>query len=79
MAASTASNSASNSGGAAEAAPFSHRPRGSYTWEVRETGPWRFSVKKFLGIFALLGALAGAIMFWRRRADDDEFLDEELE
>jgi uncharacterized Tic20 family protein len=36
-------------------------------------------VKKFLGIFALLGALVGAVMFWRRRADDDEFLDEELE
>lgn len=36
-------------------------------------------MKKFLGIFALLGALAGAIMFWRKRADDDEFLDEELE
>ncbi len=36
-------------------------------------------MKKVLGIFALFGALLGAIMFWRRRADDDEFLDEELE
>jgi uncharacterized Tic20 family protein len=36
-------------------------------------------VKKVLGIFALLGALIGAMMFWRHRADDDEFLDEELE
>jgi len=36
-------------------------------------------VKKFLGIFALFGALVGAVMFWRRRGDDDEFLDEELE
>ena len=45
----------------------------------RETGSWRVPVKKFLGIFALLGALVGAVMFWRRRQDDDEFLDEELE
>jgi hypothetical protein len=37
------------------------------------------SMKKFLGIFALLGALAGAAMFWRKRQDDDEFLDEELD
>lgn len=36
-------------------------------------------VKKVLGIFALLGALIGALMFWRKRQDDDEFLDEELE
>ena len=36
-------------------------------------------VRKFLGIFALLGALVGAVMFWRKRQDDDEFLDEELE
>lgn len=36
-------------------------------------------MKKFLGIFALLGALAGAVMFWRRSQDDDEFLDEELD
>ena len=28
---------------------------------------------------ALLGALVGAVMFWRNRQDDDEFLDEELE
>ena len=37
------------------------------------------TVKKVLGIFALLGALVGAMMFWRKRQDDDEFLDEELE
>jgi uncharacterized Tic20 family protein len=36
-------------------------------------------VKKVLGIFALLGALVGALMFWRKQQDDDEFLDEELE
>jgi len=36
-------------------------------------------MKKFLGIFALLGALAGAVMFWRHNQDDDEFLDEELD
>lgn len=36
-------------------------------------------MKKMLGILALLGALAGAVMFWRRRQSDDEFLDEELD
>lgn len=36
-------------------------------------------MKKFLGIFALIGAVVGALMFWRRSQDDDEFLDEELE
>jgi hypothetical protein len=36
-------------------------------------------VKKTLGIFALIGAVVGAPMFWRKRQDDDEFLDEELE
>lgn len=36
-------------------------------------------MKRFLGMLALFGALAGALMFWRRRQDDDEFLDEELE
>ncbi len=36
-------------------------------------------MKKLIGIFALLGALVGAVMFWRRRQDDDEFLDEELD
>jgi hypothetical protein len=36
-------------------------------------------VKKVLGIFALVGAAIGAVMFWRKRQDDDEFLDEELE
>jgi hypothetical protein len=37
------------------------------------------AVKKLLGIFALFGAVAAAVMFWRRRKDDDEFLDEELQ
>lgn len=36
------------------------------------------SMKKLLGIFALIAAAAGALMFWRRQQDDDEFLDEEL-
>jgi len=57
--------------------PFSLLP--SILRLLRETGRWRFPVKKFLGIFALLGALVGAVMFWRKQQDDDEFLDEELE
>ncbi len=36
-------------------------------------------MKKLLGIFALLGAVVGAVMFWKRRQEDDEFLDEELD
>jgi hypothetical protein len=36
-------------------------------------------VKKFLGIFAILGAAFAFLTFWRRRNTDDEFLDEELE
>ncbi len=36
-------------------------------------------MKKWLGLFGLLGAIAAAIMFWRRQQDDDEFLDEELD
>jgi hypothetical protein len=36
-------------------------------------------MKKFLGIFAVLGAICGAAMFWRKSQDDDEFLDEELD
>ena len=36
-------------------------------------------MKKVLGVFALIAALGGALMFWRRHQDDDEFLDEELE
>ncbi len=36
-------------------------------------------MKKFLGMFAVLAALGGALMFWRRKKDDDEFLDEELD
>lgn len=36
-------------------------------------------MKKFLGLFAVLAAIGGAVMFWRRRKSDDDFLDEELE
>ncbi len=36
-------------------------------------------MKRFMGIFALLGALVGALLFWRRSQDDDEFLAEELD
>ena len=35
-------------------------------------------MKKLLGIFAVLAAIAGALMFWRRQQDEDEFLDEDL-
>ena len=59
---------------------FSHpRPSPLYCRLLRETGLWRFPVKKILGLFALIGAAIGALMFWRRRQDNDEFLDEELE
>lgn len=37
------------------------------------------TVKKKLSVMGLLAALAAAVMFWRRKGDDDEFLDEELE
>ena len=36
-------------------------------------------MKKFLGILALLAAIGGALAFWRRGSDDDEFLDEDLD
>lgn len=36
-------------------------------------------VKKIFGLFALMAAAGGALMFWKRRKSDDEFLDEELE
>jgi len=36
-------------------------------------------LKRLFGIFAVLGAVAAAVMFWRRSMDEDEFLDEELE
>lgn len=36
-------------------------------------------MKKWLGLFGLLGAIGAAVMFFRRQRDDDEFLDEELE
>lgn len=36
-------------------------------------------MKKVLALFALAGAALAALAFWRRKGDDDEFLDEELE
>ena len=36
-------------------------------------------MKKVLGLFALLGAAGAALMFWRRKKSDDDFLDEKLE
>jgi hypothetical protein len=36
-------------------------------------------VKKLVGLFALVGAAAAALAFWRNRQTDDEFLDEELD
>ena len=39
----------------------------------------RHIVKKIFGLFALIAAAGGALMFWKRRKSDDEFLDEELE
>jgi hypothetical protein len=36
-------------------------------------------VKKVFGLFAVFAAIGGALMFWRKRQTDDEFLDEELE
>ncbi len=36
-------------------------------------------MKKIFGLFALIAAAGGALMFWKRRKSDDEFLDEELE
>ena len=38
-----------------------------------------FPVKKVLGLFGLIGAIGAAVMFFRRKKDEDEFLDEELE
>jgi hypothetical protein len=48
---------------------------GSISGVLRDT---RAEFRESLGIFALLGAMVGAVMFWRKQ-DDDEFLDEELE
>ncbi len=36
-------------------------------------------MKKVLGLFGLLGAIGAVVMFLRRKQDDDEFLDEELD
>jgi LPXTG cell wall anchor motif len=36
-------------------------------------------MKKILGLFGLIGAIGAAVMFFRKKRDDDEFLDEELE
>lgn len=36
-------------------------------------------MKKIFGLLALVGVGVGALMFWRKNRDDDEFLDEELE
>lgn len=36
-------------------------------------------MKKVLGLFGLIGVITAAVMFFRRRNDEDEFLDEELE
>lgn len=36
-------------------------------------------MKKILGLFGLLAAAGAALMFWRNRKSDDDFLDEELE
>ena len=52
---------------------------GAYTARCSGKPDVEVPVKKFLGIFALLGSLVGAVMFWRKQQDDDEFLDEELE
>ena len=46
---------------------------------LERTAPGESGMKKFLGIFAVFGAVAAGLMFWRKRQDDDEFLDEELE
>ncbi|GMV85526.1 MAG: hypothetical protein AMXMBFR80_13810 [Dehalococcoidia bacterium] len=65
---------------------LTERSRAPYTGRARpadesgRTGNWRSPImKRFLGIFAILGALVGAVVFWRRSQDDDEFLDEELD
>jgi len=52
---------------------------GSILWRAPGHPGCEVPVKKLLGIFALLGAMVGAVMFWRKQQDDDEFLDEELE
>ena len=36
-------------------------------------------MKKVLGLFGLVGAIGALFLFFRRKRDDDEFLDEELD
>lgn len=52
-------------------------------WQARAAwgagGQQEAHVKKVVGLFAILAAIGGALMFWRKRQTDDEFLDEELE
>jgi len=36
-------------------------------------------MKRVLGLFGLVGAVAAVLFFWKRNKSDDEFLDEELE
>ena len=36
-------------------------------------------LKKLLGLFGLVAILGGFLMFWRRKQDDEAFLDEELD
>ncbi len=58
-------------------------PSGYTQRREKETVPERAAkesgMKKFFGLFAVLGAAAAGLMFWRKRQNDDEFLDEELE
>ncbi|MEX0782676.1 MAG: hypothetical protein WD557_08500 [Dehalococcoidia bacterium] len=46
---------------------------------ARASGQQEAHVKKVFGLFAVFAAIGGALMFWRKRQTDDEFLDEELE
>ena len=46
---------------------------------ARRRGTQEARVKKVFGLFAVFAAIGGALMFWRKRQTDDEFLDEEIE